>query len=64
LSTFLEAAFNLAAGETLIIGSTTQQLIDGGYLSKFRAFAPASPDLRHRRRLTVSSAGPATGYPD
>jgi DNA repair protein RadD len=29
----------------LIIGATTQQLIDTDYLSKFRAFAPASPDL-------------------
>jgi superfamily II DNA or RNA helicase len=29
----------------LIIGSTTQELIDTGYLSPFRAFAPASPDL-------------------
>jgi superfamily II DNA or RNA helicase len=31
--------------ERLIIGSTTQELIEGGYLSKFKAFAPASPDL-------------------
>ena len=31
--------------DRLIIGSTAQQLIDAGYLSKFRAFAPASPDL-------------------
>jgi superfamily II DNA or RNA helicase len=29
----------------LIIGATTQELIDAGYLSPFRAFAPASPDL-------------------
>jgi DNA repair protein RadD len=29
----------------LIIGSTTKELIDAGYLSKFRVFAPASPDL-------------------
>jgi DNA repair protein RadD len=29
----------------LIIGSTTEELIDTGYLSPFRAFAPASPDL-------------------
>jgi DNA repair protein RadD len=29
----------------LIIGSTTQELIEEGYLSKFRVFAPASPDL-------------------
>lgn len=31
--------------DQLIIGATTQQLIDAGYLSKFRVFAPASPDL-------------------
>jgi DNA repair protein RadD len=31
--------------EKLIIGSTTSNLIDAGYLSKFRVFAPASPDL-------------------
>jgi DNA repair protein RadD len=29
----------------LIIGSTTGELIDTGYLAPFRAFAPASPDL-------------------
>lgn len=29
----------------LIIGATTANLIDAGYLSPFRAFAPASPDL-------------------
>ena len=29
----------------LIIGATTRQLIDQGYLSKYRVFAPASPDL-------------------
>jgi DNA repair protein RadD len=29
----------------LIIGATTKELIDAGYLSKFRVFAPASPDL-------------------
>jgi superfamily II DNA or RNA helicase len=29
----------------LIIGSTTRELVDTGYLSPFRAFAPASPDL-------------------
>jgi DNA repair protein RadD len=31
--------------QKLIIGSTTKELIDAGYLSKFRVFAPASPDL-------------------
>jgi superfamily II DNA or RNA helicase len=29
----------------LIIGATTRQLIDAGYLSRFRVYAPASPDL-------------------
>ena len=29
----------------LIIGSTTKDLIDDGYLSRFRVSAPASPDL-------------------
>jgi DNA repair protein RadD len=31
--------------DKLIIGSTTQELIDCGYLAPFRVFAPASPDL-------------------
>jgi DNA repair protein RadD len=31
--------------DTLIVGSTTRELIKDGYLSKFRVFAPASPDL-------------------
>ena len=31
--------------DTLIIGATPQELIDAGYLSRFRVFAPASPDL-------------------
>jgi superfamily II DNA or RNA helicase len=31
--------------DDLIIGTTTQNLIDQGYLSKFRVFAPAHPDL-------------------
>jgi DNA repair protein RadD len=35
----------------LIIGATTQKLIDAGYLSKFRVFAPASPDLNGVRTL-------------
>src|SRR5262249_19287246 len=30
----------------LIVGATTRELIDTGYLSKFRVFAPSSPDLR------------------
>lgn len=29
----------------LVIGTTTQELIDKGYLSPFRVFAPAHPDL-------------------
>jgi DNA repair protein RadD len=31
--------------ERLIVGATTQQLINDNYLSPFRAFAPTSPDL-------------------
>ena len=31
--------------DRLIIGSTTQELIDGGFLSPFRVFAPSHPDL-------------------
>ena len=31
--------------ERLIVGSTTGQLIEEGYLAPFRSFAPASPDL-------------------
>jgi DNA repair protein RadD len=31
--------------DRLIIGSTTSELIGEGYLSKFRVFAPVSPDL-------------------
>jgi len=31
--------------DDLIIGTTTERLIDSGYLSKFRVFAPAHPDL-------------------
>ena len=37
--------------DRLIIGSTTQELIQAGYLSKFRVFAPASPDLTGVRTL-------------
>lgn len=35
----------------LIIAAGTQELIDAGYLSKFRVFAPASPDLRKVRTV-------------
>jgi DNA repair protein RadD len=35
----------------LIIGATTAKLIDDGYLSKFRVFAPASPDLADVRTV-------------
>jgi DNA repair protein RadD len=31
--------------ERLVIGATTQQLIDEGYLAPFRVFAPSAPDL-------------------
>jgi superfamily II DNA or RNA helicase len=31
--------------DDLIIGATTQDLIDAGHLSKFRVFAPSKPDL-------------------
>jgi DNA repair protein RadD len=31
--------------DRLIIGATTQELIEAGYLSPFRVFGPASPDL-------------------
>jgi superfamily II DNA or RNA helicase len=37
--------------DRLIIGATTGELIDAGYLSPFRAFAPASPDLTSVRVL-------------
>jgi DNA repair protein RadD len=35
--------------DKLIIASTTQELIDAGYLSTFRVFAPSSPDLSNVR---------------
>jgi len=35
----------------LIIAATTQELIEAGYLSKFRVFAPSSPDLTDVRIL-------------
>jgi len=31
--------------QRLVVGATTQQLIDEGYLSPFRVFAPSAPDL-------------------
>jgi DNA repair protein RadD len=37
--------------DKLVIGSTTRQLIDQDYLSPFRVFAPASPDLSEVRTL-------------
>lgn len=39
--------------DDLIIASTTQELIAGGYLSNFRVFAPSHPDLSEVR--TISS---------
>jgi superfamily II DNA or RNA helicase len=35
----------------LLIGATTAELIDTGYLAKFRVFAPASPDLTDVRTI-------------
>jgi superfamily II DNA or RNA helicase len=35
----------------LVIGATTRQLIDQGYLSPFKVFAPASPDLSDVRTM-------------
>ena len=35
--------------DKLIIGATTSELIDAGYLCKFRVFAPNSPDLSNVR---------------
>ncbi len=37
--------------ERLIIAATTQQLIDTGFLSNFRVFAPSHPDLRGVRTV-------------
>jgi DNA repair protein RadD len=37
--------------QQLIIAATTQDLIDQGYLSKFKVFAPAHPDLEGVRTL-------------
>lgn len=37
--------------DKLIIGSTTRELIDAGYLSKFTVFAPSSPDLSKVRTV-------------
>jgi superfamily II DNA or RNA helicase len=37
--------------DRLIIAATTRELIDAGYLSKFRVFAPASPDLSDVRTV-------------
>lgn len=37
--------------QELIIAATTRDLIDLGYLSKFRVFAPAHPDLKGVRTL-------------
>jgi DNA repair protein RadD len=37
--------------DKLIIAATTQELIEAGYLSKFRVFAPSSPDLSKVRTV-------------
>jgi superfamily II DNA or RNA helicase len=37
--------------DKLIIGATTGELVDAGYLSKFRVFAPNSPDLSNVRTV-------------
>jgi DNA repair protein RadD len=37
--------------DRLIIASTTEELIEAGYLSKFRVFAPSSPDLTKVRTI-------------
>jgi superfamily II DNA or RNA helicase len=37
--------------DKLIIGATTKELIDAGYLSRFRVFAPNSPDLSNVRTV-------------
>jgi DNA repair protein RadD len=34
--------------DDLIIAATTRELIDAGYLSPFKAYAPSDPDLVHR----------------
>ncbi len=37
--------------DKLVIGATTRQLIEQGYLSKYKVFAPASPDLSEVRMM-------------
>lgn len=37
--------------DKLIIGSTTSELIEAGYLARFRVFAPSSPDLSKVRTV-------------
>lgn len=37
--------------QELIVGTTTAKLIEEGYLSDFRCFAPSKPDLRNVRTL-------------
>lgn len=37
--------------DDLLIPATTQELIDDGWLSKFRVYAPSSPDLRKVRTV-------------
>jgi superfamily II DNA or RNA helicase len=42
--------------DKLIVAATTNELIDAGYLAKFKVFAPASPNLADVRRPTRTSA--------
>jgi superfamily II DNA or RNA helicase len=42
--------------DQLIIGATTGDLINSGYLSRFRVFAPSSPDLTNVRTVAGDSA--------
>lgn len=43
--------------DELIIAATTAELIDAGYLSKFRVFAPSSPDLENVRTVAGDYRG-------
>jgi DNA repair protein RadD len=47
--------------DKLVIGATTQQLIDEGYLSPFKVFAPSSPDLSDVRTVAGDYHGGELG---